>query len=165
MNFNYQFVTQFIFKNNEYSRNLLCITYSSDSANTLYLYQTVGNIISEFGLDRLSDLYFHLDKISQNYSNHELGYLFNDLSGVSALLFQGDKTKILDLIHTDSGVLDGIQGPINYNISTPVEYQFLNTDLVIKVFKEWIDFILLQNQMTYVPTNWIKDEYINKLSE
>ncbi len=163
MEFNYQFVTQFIIKDNEYYRNFSCITFSSGPSSTLYLYQTIGSLISEFGFDRLNELRNHIYKISQNYSNHELGYLIQDKGGISALIVQGNKTQIFDLIHSDNGYIDGIKGPINYNRTTPLEYQFLDTDLILKVFNEWIEFVTEQNKMAYVPTDWVDNKYRSRL--
>lgn len=163
MEFNYQFVTQFINKDNEYYRNISCMTFSSGSSSTLYLYQTIGSLISEFGFDRLNELRNHIYKISQNYSNHELGYLIQDKGGISALIVQGNKTQIFDLIHSDNGYIDGIKGPINYNRTTPLEYQFLDTDLILKVFNEWIEFVTEQNKMAYVPTDWVDNKYRSRL--
>ena len=58
--------------------------------------------------------------------------------------------------------IDGVKGPINYNITTPLEYQFLDTALIIKVFNEWIEFVKEQNKMAYVLTNWIDNRYVSQ---
>jgi hypothetical protein len=154
--FSYQFNVQFIKKNNEWSKSIVCRTYSVKSY--IYLYVLVGDVISNFQIKEKEELIKHMENIENKKTNDESGYLITD-EGCAGLLFQGEKVKLLDLMLPDDGIIDGIQGPINYNITTPIEYQFIDTNLITKLILEWLVFLSEQENMMFVPKSYIKAEF------
>lgn len=154
--FHYQFMVQFSKKNNEWSRHVRCRTYSSE--HDMYLYSLVGSVISFFQVESLAVIQGHISNVQNGKLNHKAGYLVSD-EGTAALLFQGEKTQILDLVHTENGIIDGIQGPVNYNLSTPVEYQFLDTSFVLALLSEWCVFLVEQANMVFVPKSMCKVDH------
>ena len=154
----YQFNVQFIKKNDKWSKDVYCVTYSSK--HDVYLYSLVGSVISYFQIESLNDLKNHILNIENAKLNQESNYLITDEGGTVGLLFQGEKVKILDLIHTEDGIVDGMQGPINYNISTPLEYQFLDAAFVLKLLSEWCMFLSEQENLVLVPKSHIKAGFL-----
>jgi hypothetical protein len=165
MNFDYQFEVKFIFKNNSLSRHIICNTYTGALNGDFYLHHLVGGIIDYYQFRRMDELDKRIDEIKQGkYANVD-NYMFSDEGGVGALLLIGERVRIIDLIHSDDGYIDGMKGSINYNITTPIEFQYFEIAFLLKLLEEWKKFIIEQNQMVYVPLGCVRDNYITSVSQ
>ncbi len=145
------------------TKSLICSTFDHATGdNPFELWKLPGFILNHDWYQNIKSINKKLEDIKSGTKNHKDGYiLHDDLS--SGLLIQGDKTKILDMFHTEDGIIDEMQGPINYNITTPEEYHYLPTDLIIKMLEEWLSFITEQEKMCFVLKEWIRDEFKNEI--
>jgi hypothetical protein len=125
----------------------------------MYLYSLVGSVISYFQVNSVNELKKHIKNLEILKINQESNYLITD-EGTAGLLFEGEKVKILDLIHTENGIIDGMQGPVSYDISTPIEYQFIDRTFVLKLLSEWCIFLSEQENMMLVPKSHIRAEFL-----
>lgn len=161
MTLTYQFNICFVEKTDQKQiKYAECITYSNEYGN--FLHESVGVVLSHYRYRGINDLRADINAIKQGKANHPDGYIITD-EGTAGLLIQGDKTKILDLMHTHDGIIDGIKGPINFNISTPEVHQYVPTEFILQLLSEWYEFLIKNSTMHYVPQSWIKEEFIPNL--
>lgn len=146
MNFNYQFEVSFIYKDKNWSKHLGCRTFANDPYN--YLAGLIGLVLSNYS--NIIEVNNHIDNILLNKKNELDGYILTDLGGIGGILISNEKARVLDFIHTPDGIIDGIQGPINYNINTPEEDQVIEKTVLLDLMKEWRDFLILEESMEFV---------------
>jgi hypothetical protein len=155
--FHYQFNVELIKSGVYWSKNFQCVTWCPGVND---LSRLVGLIVSSY--TDLSDLERHITALMNGLGNTPDGYTIQD-DVYGALLIKGAQTHILDLFNDNDGV-NGVAGPVNYNITTPIEDQFIPTEMILAILKEWHDFLTEQKAMCYVPKAWVREELKVKIS-
>lgn len=142
----YYFLKEYQWKDDWFSTDGICKAniYASNEflqTNRYVDYSIFGDSFSHLKkMKKIESATQVLNEIKLNLKQGKGYYLGGEISGID---IGPELTRAIDNL----GSQDGIEAPISWNISTPIEHQSVPTSEIIEIIEGWIKFLIQQKNI------------------
>ncbi len=143
----YYFIKEFEWKSNWFSESglLKAKVYATDEFIKKFEfvdYNIVGQIFtSKKDFENIEFIQMIIFEIENVIENKNLKYIIS--SEIVLLEVKCENTKIIDML----GDSEGVEAPLSWNISTPLELQYIPTVKILEIFKSWHEFLKVESDI------------------
>jgi hypothetical protein len=77
-----------------------------------------------------------------------------------SLEIQSENARPFDNYELHGSYETGVESR-NWNITTPIELQYIPTEEILQLFIDWLEFLKVNEKMCFVPKTYLKDDFLD----